>query len=111
MSLIVCAHLQASATAFPNPPLLGALLRTPLLMCCPRFSMCCPAGIGYGLYLTLSSWALYFVATRTDFFDGQIGMFSLQEGSVRFPGNWPLVCCCFCLECALGTALPSLPAS
>ncbi|PRW57643.1 plasma-membrane proton-efflux P-type ATPase isoform B [Chlorella sorokiniana] len=39
------------------------------------------AGIGYGLYLTLSSWALYYVATRTDFFDGQIGMFSLQEGS------------------------------
>ncbi len=40
------------------------------------------AGIGYGLYLTLSSWALYYVATRTDFFDGQIGMFSLQERSV-----------------------------
>ncbi|EFN55631.1 hypothetical protein CHLNCDRAFT_133797 [Chlorella variabilis] len=37
------------------------------------------SGIGYGLYLTLSSWALYYVATHTDFFDGDIGMFSLQE--------------------------------
>ena len=41
-----------------------------------------PAGIGYGLYLTLSSWALYYVATHTDFFDGDIGMFSLQETQV-----------------------------
>ncbi|KAL4418761.1 hypothetical protein ABPG77_005772 [Micractinium sp. CCAP 211/92] len=35
-------------------------------------------GIGYGLYLTLSSWALFYVATHTDFFDGTVGMFSLQ---------------------------------
>lgn len=40
------------------------------------------AGIGYGLYLTLSTWALYYVATHTDFFDTQIGMFSLQEKKV-----------------------------
>lgn len=47
---------------------------------------CCTswAGIGYGLYLTLSSWALYYVATHTDFFDGSIGMFSLQETGVSF---------------------------
>lgn len=41
------------------------------------------AGIGYGLYLTLSSWALYYVATHTDFFEDQLGMFSLEETNVR----------------------------
>lgn len=45
------------------------------------------SGAGYGLYLTLSSWVLYYVATHTDFFDGQIGMFSLQDGQAELE-NW-----------------------
>ena len=40
------------------------------------------AGIGYGLYLTLSTWTLYYVATRTTFFNGTLKMFTLQEGWV-----------------------------
>lgn len=38
------------------------------------------SGIVYGLYLTLSSWVLFYLASRTSFFeDLNIGMFSLDE--------------------------------
>ena len=33
----------------------------------------------YGLFLTLSSWVLFYTATRKSFFENNIGMFSLQE--------------------------------
>ncbi len=59
---------------------MNSVLLTHHYLPCARLS---PAGIGYGLYLTLSSWTLYYVATHMDFFDGQIGMFSLQETEVR----------------------------
>ena len=36
-------------------------------------------GIVYGLYLTLSSWALYQTAVKTDFFYDKIGLFSLND--------------------------------
>lgn len=37
------------------------------------------SGIVYGLYLTLSTWVLYYTATRKSFFENNINMFSLQE--------------------------------
>jgi H+-transporting ATPase len=42
-----------------------------------------PAGIGYGLYLTISTWCLYYVATHTDFFESKLKMFSLEETQVN----------------------------
>jgi hypothetical protein len=36
------------------------------------------AGIFYGLFLTLSSWVLFYTATHKDFFANNIGMFSLN---------------------------------
>lgn len=36
-------------------------------------------GIVYGLYLTLSSWALYQVAVKTTFFEDKCGLFSLND--------------------------------
>ncbi len=59
--------------ALPSPAMPPNILAHASTMC--TFT---PAGIGYGLYLTLSSWALFYVATHTDFFDGTVGMFSLQ---------------------------------
>ena len=35
-------------------------------------------GIVYGLYLTLSSWILFYVATHTSFFADKLGMHDLQ---------------------------------
>ncbi len=35
-------------------------------------------GIVYGLYLTLSTWVLFYVATHTSFFTRQIGMNDLR---------------------------------
>lgn len=35
-------------------------------------------GIVYGLYLTLSTWALFYVATHTSFFADKIGMHDLR---------------------------------
>lgn len=32
----------------------------------------------YGLFLTLSSWVLFYVATHMSFFENNIGMFSLN---------------------------------
>ena len=40
---------------------------------------CMRAGIVYGLYLTFSTWLLYFIATKTQFFPGSIKMFSLND--------------------------------
>ena len=37
------------------------------------------AGIVYGLYLTFSTWLLYFIATKTQFFSGSIKMFNLND--------------------------------
>ena len=37
------------------------------------------AGITYGLYLTLSSWVLFHVATKTEFFRDHLNMFSLNN--------------------------------
>ena len=37
----------------------------------------------YGLYLTLSSWVLFHVATRTEFFHAHLGMFSLNTQAVH----------------------------
>ncbi|KAK9833068.1 hypothetical protein WJX74_006281 [Apatococcus lobatus] len=36
-------------------------------------------GIVYGVFLSLSSWALYFVAAKTNFFSNSIGMFDLNN--------------------------------
>ena len=36
------------------------------------------AGIVYGLYLTLSSWVLFYVATHMDFFENRLHMASLN---------------------------------
>ncbi|KAG1652728.1 hypothetical protein FOA52_007442 [Chlamydomonas sp. UWO 241] len=36
-------------------------------------------GIVYGLYLTLSSWCLFYVATKTTFFEDQCNLFSLVD--------------------------------
>lgn len=36
-------------------------------------------GIVYGLYLTLSSWALYQTASKTSFFEDLVGLFSLDD--------------------------------
>ncbi|KAK9868410.1 hypothetical protein WJX84_005277 [Apatococcus fuscideae] len=36
-------------------------------------------GIIYGVFLSLSSWSLYYVAAKTDFFGDSIGMFSLNN--------------------------------
>jgi len=36
-------------------------------------------GIVYGLYLTLSSWALHHVATKTDWFENDFNLFSLND--------------------------------
>jgi hypothetical protein len=36
-------------------------------------------GIVYGLYLTLSSWALYQTAVKTTFFEDNCGLFSLND--------------------------------
>lgn len=36
-------------------------------------------GIVYGLYLTLSSWAMFHVATKTSFFADRFGLFSLED--------------------------------
>lgn len=40
-------------------------------------------GIVYGLYLTLSSWALYQTAVKTTFFEDKCGLFSLNDQSTR----------------------------
>ena len=37
------------------------------------------AGIVYGVFLSLSSWALYYVAAKTNFFSASIGMFDLNN--------------------------------
>ena len=37
------------------------------------------AGITYGLYLTLSSWVLFHVATKTEFFRDRLHLFSLNN--------------------------------
>ena len=46
----------------------------------------------YGLYLTISSWVLFVVVTRSEFFHDHLGMFSLntqQGGAPRlFRGFW-----------------------
>ena len=41
------------------------------------------AGITYGLYLTISSWVLYVVTTKSQFFHDHVGLFSLntQQGA------------------------------
>lgn len=36
-------------------------------------------GIAYGLYLTLSSWVLYHVATKMTFFEEKCSLFSLDD--------------------------------
>ncbi len=36
------------------------------------------AGIIYGLFLTLSTWVLFYTATHKNFFENNIGMFSLN---------------------------------
>ncbi|KAK9829684.1 hypothetical protein WJX72_007324 [[Myrmecia] bisecta] len=37
------------------------------------------SGIVYGLYLTLSSWTLYYVATKTNFFEARCNLYSLND--------------------------------
>ncbi len=54
------------------------------------------AGIVYGLYLTFSTWLLYFIATKTQFFSGSIKMFNLNDQA--------RACAGLCLPC-----LPYLP--
>ena len=44
---------------------------------------CMRAGIVYGLYLTFSTWLLYFIATKTQFFSGSIKMFNLNDQARR----------------------------
>lgn len=43
-----------------------------------RSALLC-AGIFYGLYLTFSTWLLYFIATKTHFFADSIKMYSLND--------------------------------
>lgn len=45
-----------------------------------------PAGIVYGLYLTLSTWILYYVATRMSFFEDSCHLPSLNT-QARPPGR------------------------
>ena len=42
------------------------------------------AGIAYGLYLTLSSWVLFYVATHTSFFRDKIRMHDLRFAPVSY---------------------------
>ena len=46
-----------------------------------------PAGIVYGLYLTISSWVLFVVVTKSEFFHDHLNMFSLntQQGVPGHP--------------------------
>lgn len=58
-------------------------------------------GIVYGLYLTFSTWLLYFITTKTQFFSGSIKMHNLNDQASRLllgmvvpgsegpPGWWP----------------------
>jgi H+-transporting ATPase len=41
------------------------------------------SGMAYGLYLTLSSWVLFYVATHMNFFEDKLGMYSLNYTTVR----------------------------
>ena len=47
-------------------------------------------GIVYGLYLTLSSWVLFYVATRTSFFREKIGMHDLRYKPDSYLSEWCL---------------------
>ena len=46
------------------------------------------AGIIYGLFLTLSTWVLFYTATHKNFFENNIGMFSLNY-RVSNAWSWP----------------------
>ena len=48
------------------------------------------AGIVYGLYLTLSTWVLYYVATKMNFFENQCHLPSLNNEARASSG----LCCC-----------------
>jgi hypothetical protein len=47
-------------------------------------------GIVYGLYLTLSSWALYYVATHTSFFREHLKMHDLRYKPDSYLAEWCL---------------------
>ena len=48
------------------------------------------AGIAYGLYLTLSSWVLFYVATHTSFFKNSIHMHDLRFAPRSYLENFCL---------------------
>ena len=45
-------------------------------------------GIVYGLYLTFSSWLLFYIATHTSFFNDKIGMHDLRYAPRSVLENW-----------------------